>query len=77
MESSQVINGRKVSVRQLEALLAVQEEGSQTSAARRLGISTGLVRLVTLVAFCCTGFFPVGLIYCLLALILPAGPEYC
>lgn len=45
--------------------------------ARRLGISTGLVRLVTLVAFCCTGFFPVGLIYCLLALILPAGPEYC
>ena len=45
--------------------------------ARRLGISTGLVRLVTLVAFCCTGFFPMGLIYCLLALILPAGPEYC
>ncbi len=43
---------------------------------RRIGVSRGLIRLITFIAFCCTGFFPVGLIYCLLALILPVGPEY-
>ncbi len=37
--SSQTINGRPVTSRQLEALLAVQDTGSQTAAARRLGIS--------------------------------------
>lgn len=44
--------------------------------AHRLGISSFLVRLVTFLAFCFTGFFPVGLVYILLALVLPAGPEY-
>lgn len=43
--------------------------------ARRLGTSAALVRILTFIAFCCTGFFPVGLVYLLLALILPAGPE--
>lgn len=36
---SQTIDGKPVTSRQLEALLAVQEEGSQTAAARKLGIS--------------------------------------
>ena len=45
--------------------------------ARRLGISVALVRLVTILAFLATGFFPVGLLYCILAFVLPAGPEYC
>lgn len=44
--------------------------------ARRLGVSSLVVRAVTVTAFLCTGFFPVGLIYLLLALILPPGPEY-
>lgn len=39
LQSSQTINGRPVTSRQLEALLAVQETGSQTAAARKLGIS--------------------------------------
>ena len=39
VQSSQVINGRTVTVRQLEALMAVQETHSQTAAARKLGIS--------------------------------------
>ena len=43
---------------------------------RRLGISTFLVRLGTFIAFCASGFFPIGLIYILLALILPVGPGY-
>ena len=43
---------------------------------RRLGISTFLVRLITFIAFCATGFFPVGLIYTILAIALPVGPEY-
>ena len=43
---------------------------------RRLCISTTLVRLITFIAFCATGFFPVGLIYILLAIILPVGPQY-
>lgn len=39
VQNSQVINGRTVTTRQLEALLAVQDAGSQTAAAKRLGIS--------------------------------------
>ena len=39
VQSSQIINGKTVTSRQLEALLAVQDTGSQTAAARRLGIS--------------------------------------
>ena len=39
VQSSMTINGRQVSARQLEALLAVQDGGSQTAAARSLGIS--------------------------------------
>jgi len=39
VQSSQIINGKTVTSRQLEALLAVQDTGSQTSAAKRLGIS--------------------------------------
>jgi molybdenum-dependent DNA-binding transcriptional regulator ModE len=39
IQSSQVINGKTVTVRQLEALIAVQDTGSQTSAAKLLGIS--------------------------------------
>ncbi|MBE6519029.1 MAG: LysR family transcriptional regulator [Thermoplasmata archaeon] len=38
-ESSQIINGKTVTTRQLEALLAVQETNSQSAAARKLGIS--------------------------------------
>ncbi len=39
VQNSQTINGKNVTSRQLEALLAVQDTGSKTSAARRLGIS--------------------------------------
>ncbi len=39
VQTSQVINGRPVTARQIEALLAVQDHGSQTAAARALGIS--------------------------------------
>ena len=39
VRNSQTINGKTVTTRQLEALLAVQETGSQTAAARKLGIS--------------------------------------
>lgn len=39
VHNSQTINGKQVTARQLEALLAVQEYGSQTAAARHLGIS--------------------------------------
>ncbi len=39
VQSSQYINGRPITARQLEALLAVEDTGSQTAAARRLGIS--------------------------------------
>ncbi|MBR7153361.1 MAG: LysR family transcriptional regulator [Candidatus Methanomethylophilaceae archaeon] len=39
VQNSLVINGTTVTVRQLEALAAVRSEGSQTAAARRLGIS--------------------------------------
>lgn len=38
-QSSLTVNGTPVTRRQLEALLAVQDTGSQTAAARRLGIS--------------------------------------
>ena len=43
MQNSQTINGRPVTTRQLEALLAVQETGSQTAAARKLGISVPVI----------------------------------
>jgi len=39
VQSSQTINGKTVTYRQLEALVAVQETNSQTAAARKLGIS--------------------------------------
>ncbi len=39
VQSSQTINGKTVTTRQLEALLAVQQTNSQTAAARKLGIS--------------------------------------
>ena len=39
VQSSQIINGKTVTTRQLEALMAVESTGSQTAAARRLGIS--------------------------------------
>ena len=39
VQSSQVINGKTVTVRQIEALMAVADTGSQNAAARRLGIS--------------------------------------
>ena len=39
VHTSQTVNGKSVTKRQLEALLAVQETGSQTAAAKRLGIS--------------------------------------
>ena len=39
VRNSQTVNGKTVTTRQLEALLAVQETGSQTAAARKLGIS--------------------------------------
>ena len=38
-QTSLVINGKTVTYRQLEALVAVRDLGSQTAAARRLGIS--------------------------------------
>lgn len=44
VQNSQTINGRPVTTRQLEALLAVQETGSQTAAARKLGISVQIGR---------------------------------
>lgn len=43
VQNSQTINGRPVTTRQLEALLAVQETGSQTAAARKLGISVPVI----------------------------------
>lgn len=39
IQSSQTINGKTVTTRQLECLLTVEETGSQTAAAKRLGIS--------------------------------------
>ncbi|MBO4357189.1 MAG: LysR family transcriptional regulator [Candidatus Methanomethylophilaceae archaeon] len=39
IQNSQIINGKTVTARQIEALMAVEATGSQTSAARRLGIS--------------------------------------
>jgi molybdate transport repressor ModE-like protein len=39
VQTSQTINGKSVTSRQLEALLAVEETGSQTAASRKLGIS--------------------------------------
>lgn len=43
VQSSQTVNGRPVTARQLEALLAVQDTGSQTAAARQLGISVPVI----------------------------------
>ena len=42
---------------------------------RRLGISTFLVRLVTFIAFCASGFFPIGLIYLVAGLIMPDADD--
>lgn len=39
VQTSQIINGKTVTSRQIEALLAVQDTGSQSAAARRLGVS--------------------------------------
>lgn len=39
VQTSQIINGKTVTSRQIEALLAVQDTGSQSAAARSLGIS--------------------------------------
>ena len=39
-------------------------------------IDPTVVRLIVLVLLVMTGFFPIGLIYILLALILPVGPGY-
>lgn len=43
--------------------------------ARRLSVSSGLVRLLTLLLFVFTGFFPVGLVYIILGLFLPVEPS--
>ncbi len=43
VRNSQVINGKTVTARQLEALLAVRDAGSQTAAARAMGISVPVV----------------------------------
>ena len=43
VRNSQVINGKTVTGRQLEALIAVRDKGSQTAAARYLGISVPVV----------------------------------
>lgn len=43
VQSSQTVNGRPVTARQLEALLTVQDTGSQTAAARQLGISVPVI----------------------------------
>ncbi len=39
VQNSMTINGKTITARQLEALLAVEDMGSQTAAARKLGIS--------------------------------------
>ena len=39
IQNSQVINGKTISARQIESLIAVSQTGSQTSAAKKLGIS--------------------------------------
>ncbi|SFS32892.1 PspC domain-containing protein [Marininema halotolerans] len=39
--------------------------------AQRIGISSSIVRLVTLILFFVSGFFPVGLIYFVLMYALP------
>lgn len=44
--------------------------------ARRFGVSAFLVRLITLIAFFSTGFFPVGFAYYLMVLLMPVGPEW-
>ncbi|MGD1817432.1 MAG: PspC domain-containing protein [Pleomorphochaeta sp.] len=35
------------------------------------GISVGLIRFITIVTFIISGFFPIGIIYLLMALFLP------
>lgn len=37
------------------------------------GISVGLIRLITIITFICSGFAPIGIIYLLLALLVPKG----
>ena len=40
-----------------------------------LGMSTGIVRLVFLILLAATGFFPLGAVYILAALFIPAEQE--
>lgn len=35
------------------------------------GIPVGIIRVAAIVAFCCSGFFPIGVLYLLSALFLP------
>lgn len=35
------------------------------------GISVGLIRLITIITFICSGFAPIGIIYLLMALLIP------
>lgn len=43
--------------------------------AEYLGIGTGLVRFITIVLFLATGFWPVGVIYLALGLVLDKAPP--
>jgi PspC domain. len=43
--------------------------------ARRLDVPVALVRILALILFVSTGFFPTGLIYLALGVLLPVGPS--
>ncbi len=40
-------------------------------------LSAFWLRVIVLVAFLCTGFFPVGVLYILAALVMKPRPRYC